>query len=100
MELPRMSVKSPAGFSFNTPDLVILRAWSDFHDLDMVIELDVSVDGAEYEELVGLYDRTQAFRCWTFWRSRDGIVVRPAPGRAIRFDSMPDALEQLIPTQD
>lgn len=100
MQLPRASVKLPVGFSFDIPDLVMLRGWSDFHDLRMAIELDVCADGDEYEELLGLYDSTSAFRRWMIWRSCDGIVVQPAMGRTMLFDYMADALEILIPPAD
>lgn len=100
MQLPRTSVATPTGFSFEIPDLVMLQGWSDFHNLRMVIELDVCADGDEYEELLGLYDRARAFRRWMIWRSCDGIVVQPAMGHTMLFDCMADALEILITPRD
>jgi hypothetical protein len=100
MQLPRTSVKVPTGLSFEIPDLLMLRGWSDFHDLRMTIELDVCAEGDEYEELLGLYDRTRAFRRWMIWRSCDGLVVQPAMGRTMMFDHMADVLEILIPPRD
>ena len=97
MQLPRTSLRLPTGFSFEIPDLVMLQGWSDFHDLRMSIELDVCADGDEYEELLGVYDRSCAFRRWMIWRSCDGIGVQPAMGHTMLFDSMADALELLIP---
>ena len=100
MQLPRTSVKTPTGLSFAVPDLLMLRGWSDFHDLRMTIELDVVADGDEYEELLGLYDANRAFRRWMIWRSCDAIVVQPTMGRAMVFDNMSDVLEILIPVKD
>jgi hypothetical protein len=100
MQLPRAIVKVPTGLSFDVPDLVMLQAWSDFHDLRMAIELDVAADGEEYEELLALYDQTCAFRRWMIWRSCDGIVVQPTMGRTMLFDNMADVLEILIPPRD
>lgn len=100
MQLPRMSIQLPTGLSFDLPDLLMLRGWSDFHDLRLAIELDVCADGDEYEELLGLYDRTRAFRRWMIWRSCDGIVVQPTMGHKMLFDSMSDALEVMIPARD
>jgi hypothetical protein len=97
MQLPRTSVKTPTGLSFDIPDLLMLKGWADFHDLRMVIELDVCAERDEYEELVGLYDKSRAFRRWMIWRSCDGIVVQPTMGRTMLFDVMADALEILIP---
>jgi len=100
MQLPPTTVKLPIGFSFDIPDLMMLQGWADFHDLRMAIELDVCADGDEYEEVLGLYDRSCAFRRWMVWRSCDGIVVQPTMGRMMLFDYMADALEILMPTED
>ncbi len=100
MQLPRTSAKLPTGLSFDIPDLLMLQGWADFHDLRMAIELDVCAEGDEYEELLGLYDKTRAFRRWMIWRSSDGIVVQPTMGRTMLFDFMADALEILIPAGD
>lgn len=100
MQLPRTFVKIPTGLSFDIPDLLMLQGWADFHDLRMAIELDVCAEGDEYEELLGLYDKTRSFRRWLIWRSFEGIVVQPAMGRPMLFDFMADALEFLIPARD
>jgi hypothetical protein len=97
VQLPRATVRLPTGFSFDVPDLLMLRAWADFHELRMAIDLDVCADGEEYEELVGLYDKDRAFRRWMVWRSCEGIMVQPAMGRRMLFDYMADALELMIP---
>lgn len=100
MQLPPTSVRTPIGLSFDVPDLLMLQGWADFHDLRMAIELDVCADGDEYEEVLGLYDHSCAFRRWMVWRSCDGIVVQPTMGRMMLFDFMADALELLIPAED
>jgi len=100
MRLPRISARLPTGLSFDVSDLVMLQGWSDFHSLRMAIDLDICAEGDEYEELVGLYEPTCAFRRWMIWRSCDGIVVQPAMGRALLFDCMADALEILLPVRD
>jgi hypothetical protein len=100
LQLPRTFVTTPTGLSFDVPDLLMLRAWADFHDLRMTIELDLCVDGDEYEELLGLYDANRAFGRWMIWRSCDGIVVQPAMKRTMLFDTMADVLENLIPVRD
>lgn len=98
--MPRASVKVPTGLSFDVPDLLLLLGWVDYHDLRLAIDLDVSADGDEYEELLGLYDKDRAFRRWMIWRSCDGIVVQPAMGHTMLFDYMADALDVLIPSAD
>ena len=99
MQLPRASNKLPTGLSFDVPDLLMLQAWAEFHDLRMSIDLDVCAEGDEYEELLGLYDKQSAFRRWMIWRSHQGIVVQPTMGRTMLFDHMSDVLDLLIPTR-
>jgi hypothetical protein len=100
LQLPRTFAKTPTGLSLEIPDLLMLRGWADFHDLRMTIELDLCVEGDEYEEMIGLYDADRAFRRWMIWRSCDGIVVQPAMGRTMLFDNIADVLEVLIPVRD
>jgi hypothetical protein len=100
MQSPPMSIKLPTGLSFDIPDLMLLKGWSDFHEIRMTIELDACTENEEYEEILALHDPDGAFRRWTLWRSGDGIVVQPAMGRSMLFDRMVDALDCLIPTSD
>ena len=100
MQLRRLSVRMPTGLSFDVPDLVLARAWADFHELRMEMELDCSAEGDEYEEMIGLFERLTGFRRWSVWRSCDGIVAQPMVGRPMMFDSVAEALETLIPARD
>nr|WP_294506101.1 hypothetical protein [uncultured Rhodopila sp.] len=100
MQLPRTTIQTPTGLSFDIPDLLLVRAWADFHNLRMEIELDIAAGGDEYEELLNLSSRGSERRRWMIWRSRDGIVVQPMMGRKMMFDVMADALEVLIPVED
>ena len=100
MQLPRVTIKTPTGLSFAIPDLLMVQAWADFHDLAVAIELDAAADGDEYEEIIGLSHIRSTFRRWMIWRSCDGIVVQPLMGRPMLFDSMADALELLIPARN
>ncbi len=98
MQLRRTPITIPTGRSFDVPDLLMLRAWADFHDLRMTIDLDVCAEGDEFEELLGVYDKDRAFRRWMLWRSNEGIVVQPAMSQTMLFDTMGDVLEVLIPS--
>jgi hypothetical protein len=100
MQLRRMPAGIPIGLSFDIPDLLMLQAWADFHDLRMSIDLDVCNEGEEYEELLGIHDKDRDFRRWMLWRSCDGIVVQPTMERSMLFDFMGDVLEILIPPGD
>ena len=99
VQLPPTIVQTPTGLSFDIPDLLMIQAWADFHNLRMVIELDVAAGGDEYEELLGLYYGASEYRRWMIWRSADGIVVQPMMGRPMHFLALSDALEHLIPAK-
>ena len=87
----------PTGFAFELADLVMVQGWSEYHDLRMVVELDYSAEGEEYEEVLALYPRDSAFRRWMMWRSACDVVVQPMMGRAVHFGSVAEAPEHLIP---
>jgi hypothetical protein len=87
----------PMGISFELADLVMVQGWSEYHDLRMVVELDYSAEGEEYEEVLALYPRDSSFRRWMVWRGACNVVVQPMMGRAVRFGSVAEALEHLIP---
>jgi len=89
----------PMGISFELADLVMVQGWSEFHDLRMVVELDYSAEGEEYEEVLALYPRDSSFRRWMVWRGACDVVVQPMMGRAVRFGSVAEALEHLIPAR-
>jgi hypothetical protein len=89
----------PMGLSFELADLVMVQGWSEYHDLRMVVELDYSAEGDEYEEVLALYPQASSFRRWMVWRGASDIVVQPMMGRAARFGSVAEALEHLIPAR-
>jgi hypothetical protein len=100
MQLPRTTIKTPTGLSFDIPDLLLVGAWADFHGLRMKIDLDAAAEGDEYEEVLGLYYGASEYRRWMIWRSCDGVVVQPMMGRPMLFDTTAIALEVLIPARD
>lgn len=100
MSLPRTAVTIPTGLSFEVPDLLMLRAWAEYHELTMTMDLDTFTGTEEYEEIVNLSEPGSPHHRWMIWRSADGIVVQPRLGRAMLFDVMADALDLLIPAVD
>jgi hypothetical protein len=99
MHKPLISRTAPNGLSFEIADLVLLQGWADFHGLQMTVELDHCVEGDEYEEVIGFYTQDNRLRRWILWRSATAIVVQPLIGRSIRFGSVADAIETLVPTR-
>jgi hypothetical protein len=99
MHRPQSHQNTPTGIAFELADLMLLKAWADFHDVHMTVELDHCVEGEEYEEVVAFYAGDSQLRRWILWRSGGEIVVQPLIGRSRRFDSAAEALETLIPTR-
>ncbi len=99
MHRPQSHSNTPTGIAFELADLMLLKAWADFHDVHMTVELDHCVEGDEYEEVVAFYAGDSQLRRWILWRSVGEIVVQPLLGRSRRFDSAAEALETLIPTR-
>ena len=99
METSRITPQAPTGFAFEISDLMLLQGWSEFHNVQMVVELDHCVEGEEYEEVVAFYTRDNAIRRWILWRGKTEIVVQPLIGRSCRFDTVAEALESLIPVR-
>ena len=97
MNRPPLLTALPMGLAFDLADLVMVQGWSEYHDLRMVVELDYSAEGEEYEEVLALYPRDSSFRRWMVWRGTGDIVVQPMMGRALRFASVAEALEQPDP---
>lgn len=100
MHLPHSTVTVPTGLSFEVPDLLMLRAWAEYHELRMTMDLDTFTGSEEYEEIVNLSEVDSPHHRWMVWRSADGIIVQPRMGRPMLFDMMADALDVLIPAAD
>ena len=88
---------TPVGVAFSVPELLILRAWAEYHDIRIVVELDHCVDGAEYEEVLALYPPGLSLRQWTLWRSREAVVVEPRHGRAFKAGCVSELVQTLMP---
>ena len=58
MKSHRINPNVPTGLAFEIADLMLLQGWADFHDVQMVVELDHCVEGEEYEEVIAFYGRT------------------------------------------
>lgn len=87
------------GFSFSIPELMLVAAWAQFHDLSLRIELDWYVDRVEYEEVITLREPGRASPQWLMWRAADRIVLQPVVGRARRFETISEALGAICPEQ-
>ena len=89
----------PIGAAFELADLFMVQGWAAYHNLRLVIELDHAAQGAAFEEVLAFYPPGGSFRKWTMWRGVGNIAVQTAKGQLIRFASVADALDGLIPTR-
>jgi hypothetical protein len=99
MQTPQITPNAPLGLAFDISDLMLLQGWAEFHEVQMVVELDHWVEGEEYEEVVAFYGKDSPLRRWILWRAASEIIVQPLIGRGRRFVSVADALESLIPAR-
>jgi hypothetical protein len=99
MQTPKLIPNAPKGLAFEIADLMMLQGWAEFHDVQMVVELDHCVEGEEYEEVIAFYAQDSQLRRWIVWRSADGVIVQPLIGRSCRFTTVAEALETLVPAR-
>lgn len=95
-DTPESGGAAPVGIAFTLPELMILTAWAEFHEVRVVLELDNCIDGAEYEEVAALYFPDSPLRQWTLWRAPDAVVVEPLNGPAFRADCIAELLQGLM----
>lgn len=98
MSIENSLFPSPEGISFDLPDLVLLRAWADYHDIQMSIDLDYCAGGEEFEEVVTFRGHRGPLRLWIMWRTRQGLIVQPLIGKPMLFASTTEAMDVLSPT--
>lgn len=87
------------GISFSIPELMLVTAWAQFHNLGMHVELDWHVGQAEYEEVITLRLPDRPGTHCLLWRAPESIVLQPMMGRARRFAAISDALDAICPEQ-
>ena len=99
MERTSPPIMPPPGSSFEMPDLILLQAWAAFHDFRMMLRLDFCGNCDAHEELVVFRTATGGSRLWTLWRAVDRIIVQTADGNHEQFESVADAIDQLVPCE-
>jgi hypothetical protein len=85
----------PKGFAFEIADLILARAWADFHEFQMLVRLDHGADGEEYEEVIELNTDLSCFPRLIVWRGTEAVFVQPILGRKLRFNTVAEALQSL-----
>jgi hypothetical protein len=83
------------GLSFEIADLILSKAWADFHNLRMVVRLDHGTHCEEYEEVIAFHARMDWPCQLIMWRSAKCAFVQPSIGRIHRYRSVAAVLESL-----
>ena len=93
--MPASRFPPPKGFAFAIPDLVMLRAWADFHAIEMTIELGSYFDGDDFEEILSFRPQGPAHKPWIMWRTCEDIVYQPLIGKPVHFSSVSIMIESM-----
>jgi hypothetical protein len=95
---PELAIRSQPA-SFEVWQLTVLRAWAEYHGLEMAIDLASQVEGAECEELVILRARHTGNR-WTLWRTTDAIMLRSIGAPVSEFNLLAEVCAAIAPAVD
>jgi hypothetical protein len=87
--------KALKGLSFEIEDLDLIKDRSEAIGLRMVVRLDYGSDVDEYEEVLALHAGTNPQYRWLMWRNSSTVFVRSLDGRALRYESVTQAIDAL-----
>ena len=93
------SVRNAYGLAFEIEDLVLLRSWAEQRHLRLIIALDRTLDGAEFEEMLFLTPRHAKRKTLTLWRTQDGIFAQTANGAPRGFATLGELLGDIRPAR-
>jgi hypothetical protein len=86
----------PTGIAFEIADLVLIKAWTDWHNIGMMIRLDHGAETEEYEEAIYFNTTMRPLCRLIIWRNAEAVFVQPLVGRRRQYDSVAEALESLL----
>jgi hypothetical protein len=90
--------RQPKGLSFDIADHVIASQWAVSNRLRLSVDLNYSVEGEEYEEVLALSVESPDRRLWcVIWQQSDCVMVQPMLGRPSQHACLIDALSALAP---
>jgi hypothetical protein len=95
--IPTAPSRPPKGIAFEIADLLLIGSWATFHGFSMSVRLDHGAGGEEYEELIAFRAEINPLSGLTIWRNAEAVFVQPPIGRRRQYDSIAEALEDLLP---
>lgn len=94
---PAASSRPPKGLAFEIADLLLIGSWAALHGLGMSVRLDHGSEDEEYEEVIAFHSGTSPLSRLIIWRNAEAVFVQPLAGRKQQYDSISEALEDLLP---
>ena len=92
--MPMLTTPNPRGRSFEIETLIQVRAWAERRGLHMVVELDHTLQGEEYEEVLSLVPQGRRRSRILVWQDQQGIGLALGSQPAGHFPSVEAALAQ------
>ena len=76
--------------------LLLIGSWATLHGLGMSVRLDHGSEDEEYEEVIAFHAGTSPLSRLIIWRDAETVFVQPLAGKRQRYNSIADALENLL----
>src|ERR1700753_2796172 len=89
--------KTLRGLSFDLGDLVLMEAWSQSHDLRMIVRTDHATEDDEYEEIVVFRRKRSRSGNWMMWRDVETVWLQSAFGPCRGYVCVADAIATIVP---
>ena len=97
MTAPMLTTPRPRGLSFEIETLVQVRAWAERNGLHMIVELDHTLGGEEYEEVLSLVPNGRRRSRILLWQDRQGVGLALGSQPAGHYATVQDALARCEP---
>lgn len=95
--VPAAPSRPPKGIAFEIADLLLIGSWAVLHGLGMSVRLDHGAEDEEYEEVIAFQAEVNPLSRLIMWRNAEAVFVQPLAGRRQRYDTISEALEDLLP---
>ncbi len=92
MTAPMLTRSHSRGFAFEIETLIQVRSWAERRGMHMMVELDHTLNGEAYEEVLSLIPRGRRRPRILLWRDQQGVALALGTQAAGRFAAVEDAL--------
>ena len=92
MTAPMLTRPHPCGLAFEIETLIQVRSWAERRGMHMMVELDHTLNGEAYDEVLCLIPRGRRRPRILLWRDQQGVALALGTQAAGRFAIVEDAL--------